>query len=45
MRLPVFVIVKTFCTSLPSFNPRVFMKVSRIIISTPTSWAVESEIA
>ena len=40
-----FAVVKVFWTSLPSFRPRVFMNVNRTIKSTPTSCAVESEIA
>ena len=32
MSAPVLAVVKTFCTSLPSFSPRVFMKVSSAIM-------------
>ena len=38
-------VVNVFWTSLPSFRPRVFMKVNSTISSTPINCAVESEMA
>jgi hypothetical protein len=45
IRAPVFAVVKTFWTSLPRLNPRVFMKVRSAIIASPMNCAVESEKA
>ena len=45
MSAPVFAVVKTFCTILPSFRPRVFMKVRSAMSARPIAWAVESESA
>ena len=45
MSAPVFAVVKTFWTSLPSFRPRVFMNVRSAIMARPTAWAVESDSA
>jgi hypothetical protein len=42
---PVLANVKTFCTSLPSWRPRVFIQVRSAIIAIATSWAVDSEMA
>ena len=45
MSAAVFAVVKIFCTSLPKFNPRVFMNVSNAIMAKPSNCAVESETA
>src|SRR5580692_478488 len=43
IRVPIFMVVKTFCTPLPYFRPRLLVQVTKATRHSDTSWAVDND--
>src|SRR5471032_3688217 len=43
--VPIFMVVKTFCTPLPYFSPRLLVQVTKATRHSETTWAVDSDRA
>src|SRR5471032_2543411 len=44
-RVPIFMVVKTFCTPLPYFRPRLLVQVTNVTRQSETTCAVDSDSA
>src|ERR1051325_10864490 len=44
-RVPIFILVKTFCMPLPYLSPRLLVQVTKATSDSDTTWAVESDKA